>query len=71
MLNINNSKEIQSYIKSKGITPTKRIDTCWFCGRQVACDITVLKSGEEIPCCDTCYEEEKANAEYIDPMDLI
>lgn len=50
----------------------RRIDKCWMCEKEnIECDITVLKSGEEMAVCDECYEDEKRNAEYVDPMDLI
>lgn len=50
----------------------KRIDTCWFCGKEkVECIVTVLKSGKEITCCDTCDKVLKEDAEYIDPNDYI
>jgi hypothetical protein len=63
--------DIQVSAKFKNALHMRRIDTCWFCGKDnIQCDVTILKSGEELPCCDKCYEEEKANAEHVDPMDL-
>lgn len=64
--------DVQGSAKFKNALTMRRLDTCWFCGKEdIQCDITILKSGEEIPCCDKCYDEEKASAEHINPMDLI
>lgn len=49
----------------------RRIDTCWFCGKEnVDCDITVISNGK-MAVCAKCVKELKEDAEYVDPRDLI